>query len=93
MEIISYLAKPAVMKKLASILSRLFDNSRWHDIETAPVDRELELATIDGEIRPVGGFCLRHGDDWFDAETLRPIEVSATHWRFRWPVIFPVSCC
>lgn len=86
-------AKSTIMKKLAAALARLLDTSRWRDIDTAPFDRELELAVIDGEVRPLGGFCLRHGDGWFDAETLRPIEVSATHWRSRWPVIFPVSCC
>ena len=81
------------MKKLAAVLSRLFEPSQWRDIETAPSDRELELAVIDGEVRPIGVFCLRHGDDWLDAETLRPINVTATHWRFRWPMIFPASCC
>lgn len=81
------------MKKLAAMLSRLFDPSQWRDIETAPSDRELELAVIDGEVRPIGVFCLRHGDDWLDAETLRPIKVTATHWRFRGPVVFPISCC
>ena len=80
-------------EKLKAALSRLFDTSQWRDIETAPSDRELELAVIDGEVRQIGVFCLRHGDDWLDAETLRPINVTATHWRFRGPVIFPVSCC
>ena len=87
------LKKSIVMKKLAAALFRVLDTSRWRDIETAPFDRELELAVIDGEIRTVGRFCLRHGDDWLDVETLKPIKVTATHWRFRWPVIFPVSCC
>ena len=87
------LKKSIVMKKLAAALFRLFDTSRWRDIETAPFDRELELAVIDGEIRAIGGFCLRHGEDWLDAETLKPVKVTATHWRFRWPMIFPVSCC
>ncbi len=81
------------MKRLAAALSRFLDTSRWRDINTAPFDRELELAVIDGENHAVSGFCLRHGNDWFDAETLLPIEVTATHWRFRWPLIFPVSCC
>lgn len=87
------LKKSIVMKKLAAALFRLLDTSRWRDIETAPFGRELELAIIDGEMRAVGGFCLRHGDDWLDAETLKPVKATATHWRFRWPVIFPVSCC
>ncbi len=81
------------MKRLAATLSRFLDTSRWRGIETAPFGRELELAIIDSEIRPISGYCLRHGDGWFDAETRRPIEVTATHWRSRWPVIFPVSCC
>ena len=81
------------MKRLTEALSRLFDTSRWRDIETAPADRELELAILDGEVRSIGVFCLRHGDDWLDAETLRPVTVTATHWRSRWPIIFPVSCC
>ena len=87
------LNKSMVMKKLAAALFRFLDTSRWRDIETAPFDHELELAVIDGEIRTVSGFCLRHGDDWLDLDTLTPIKVTATHWRFRWPVIFPVSCC
>jgi len=81
------------MKKLIAALGRLLDTSRWQDIETAPFDRELEVAVIDGDIRTAGVFCLRHGDAWFDAETLRPIKVTATHWRSRWPLILPVSCC
>lgn len=67
------------MKRFAAALSRLLETSRWRDIETAPSDRELELAVIDSEVRPIGGFCLRHGNDWLDAETLRPIKVTATH--------------
>ena len=81
------------MKRLAAALSQFLDISRWRDIKTAPFDRELELAIIDGEIRPISRVCLRHGDGWFDAETLQPIKVTPTHWRSRWPVIFPVSCC
>jgi hypothetical protein len=81
------------MKRLGIALLRLLDTSRWRDIETAPFDRELELAVIDGEIRTLSGFCLRHGNDWLDAETLRPIKVTATHWRGRWPAVFPLSCC
>lgn len=71
--------KMLFMKRFAAALSRLLETSRWRDIETAPSDRELELAVIDSEVRPIGGFCLRHGNDWLDAETLRPIKVTATH--------------
>jgi hypothetical protein len=81
------------MKKLAAALFRLLDAPRWRDIQSAPFDRELELAVIEGDVCRVGGFCLRHGDDWLDAETLNPIKVNATHWRFRWPILLPASCC
>jgi hypothetical protein len=26
-------------------------------------------------------------------ETLRPIEIAATHWRYRQSVMPPMSCC
>ena len=66
-----------ISKTLAAVLSRLFEPSQWRDIETAPSDRQLELAFIDGEVHPVSGFRLRHGDDWLDAETsLRPVIVD-----------------
>jgi hypothetical protein len=81
------------VKTLAAALSRLFDTSLWRDIKTAPFDRELELGIDDGEVRPVAGSYFRHETDWFDAETLTPIKVNATHWRSRWSVIVPVSCC
>lgn len=81
------------MKRFGVALIRFLDRSGWREIATAPFDRELELAVIDGAVRRTGVFCLRQGDDWLDAETLRPINVTATHWRFRWPLIFPYSCC
>lgn len=81
------------MQRLLVTLTRFLDTSQWRDIESAPFDRELELAVIDGEVRPISRFCLRHRDGWLDAETLRPIKLTATHWRSRWPLIFPVSCC
>jgi len=81
------------MKRLRAALARILDRSTWREIATAPFDRELELAVIDGAVRAIDVFCLRHGDDWLDAETLRPIRITATHWRFRWPLIFPFSCC
>jgi hypothetical protein len=40
-----------------------------------------------------GRSCLRHGDGWLDTETLRPVEITATHWRYRPPPIQPMSCC
>ena len=81
------------MRWLTTLLSRLVNASEWRDIATAPFDREIELAVIDGEVGVLDCHCIRHGDGWLDAETLKPIQVTATHWRFRQPVLLPMSCC
>jgi hypothetical protein len=75
------------------ILSRIVNAPEWRDIATAPFDRAVELAVIDGEIGVLGFPCLRHGDAWFDAETLQPVSVAATHWRYPQPAILALSCC
>ena len=80
------------MSWLNSLFSRL-SGADWREIATAPFDRAVELAVIDGKIGVLPIFGLRHGDDWLDAETLRPIKVRATHWRFARAAILPVSCC
>jgi hypothetical protein len=36
---------------------------------------------------------LRHGNGWLDVETLRPVEITATHWRYPQSVLPPMSCC
>ena len=79
------------MHRLAALLSRFVSASEWRDIATAPFDREIELAVIDGNAGVLR--CVRHGDRWLDAETLRPIQVTATHWRFRPLAFVPMSCC
>jgi hypothetical protein len=81
------------MTSVRRLLSRVFGASEWHEIETAPFDRELELAVIDGHVGVLDVSYLRHGDGWLDAETLKPVQVSATHWRFRRWSFLPVSCC
>ena len=80
------------MKRVLSLLSRLLRND-WREIATAPFDRAIEVATIDGNTSVPGGSCLRHGDGWLDTETLRPVEIRATHWRYRRAVMRPMNCC
>lgn len=80
------------MKRVLSLLSRLLRND-WREIATAPFDREIEVAIIDGDTNVWGASCVRHGDSWFDTETLRPVEIRATHWRYRRAVMRPMSCC
>ena len=80
------------MTWLATLFSRLA-GTNWREIATAPFGRAVELAVIDGKIGVLPFFCLRHGDDWLEAETLRPVKVTATHWRFARCPFFPMACC
>lgn len=80
------------MNRLKAFLSRLLRNE-WREIKSAPFDREIEVACINGDMNVSRSLCLRHGDGWLDAETLRPVEITATHWRYRWLVMLPMSCC
>jgi hypothetical protein len=77
----------------AKLLSRILGPSEWRAIETAPFDRAIELALINDEVRIIDGARLRHGDGWIDTETLRPVAVAATHWRYPRPAVLPMSCC
>jgi hypothetical protein len=81
------------MNWLTALLSRLATASEWRDISTAPFDRAIELAVIDGEISVLGSSCLRQADGWLNAETLKPVTVTATHWRFRQAPMIPPNCC
>jgi hypothetical protein len=80
------------MKRLMTLLSRVLRND-WREIASAPFDRAIEVATIEGNTNAPGRSCLRHGDGWLDTETLRPVEISATHWRYRPSLMPPMSCC
>ena len=81
------------MNRVRALLLGLLGNE-WRQIDSAPFDREIEvLAIIDGDVSLPGGSYLRHGDGWLDAETLRPVELTATHWRYRRPVMPLMSCC
>lgn len=55
-----------------AFLSRLL-RDEWREIPSAPRDREIEVAMIDGCIIMCAGSCLRHGARWLDAETLRQV--------------------
>jgi len=76
-----------------SFLSRFASASQWRDIATAPFGRVVELAVIDGKIGVLPLLFVRHGGDWLDAETLQPVSMTATHWRFARSVVHPTSCC
>ncbi|TYL83640.1 hypothetical protein FXB38_17785 [Bradyrhizobium cytisi] len=81
------------MNWIADLWSRLPSPPGWREIATAPFDREIELAVIGDHVALLNRACLRHGNGWLDAETLRPVTVTATHWRYRTPTTLPMSCC
>lgn len=64
----------------------------WHDIATAPLARELELAVIDTDVRSLMFPCFRTESGWINASTNKPIDVSPTHWRW-WPIATYCFCC
>jgi hypothetical protein len=64
----------------------------WHDILTAPMQRELELAVIDTEIRTLVFPCLRTERGWINSSTRKSINVAPTHWRW-WPIASYFFCC
>lgn len=76
----------------ASWLRRL-TLSGWRDIASAPFSCAIELAVIDDKRHPLGFACVRHAEGWFDAATMQPIAVSATHWRYWQPDVLPMCCC
>lgn len=81
------------MNLITAFLSRIVNAPEWRDIATAPFDQAIELAVIDDDTRVLNVPCLRRGDAWFDAETLKPASVAATHWRYLRPPILPLGCC
>jgi hypothetical protein len=62
-------------------LSSIMD---WKPIETAPFDRDLELAVIGSSVAHRIAFPCRRvtGDGWLDAETNKRVYyIRPTHWR------------
>lgn len=55
---------------------------QWKPISTAPFDRDIEIAYIDGGGTHALVFpCRRILDGWIKAETKKRIEVQPSHWR------------
>jgi hypothetical protein len=57
-------------------------DGEWQPVSTAPSDRDLELAVIDGDGTHTLVFpCRRILAGWIDSESKRKLDVSPTHWR------------
>lgn len=55
---------------------------QWQTIATAPFDRDLQLAVIDGSgIHALVFPCRRVLRGWINARTSEPVTVWPTHWR------------
>jgi len=55
---------------------------KWLNINTAPFDRDLELAVIDFTgVHTVVFPCRRVLGGWVKAATSGPVNVHPTHWR------------
>jgi len=54
----------------------------WNLIDTAPFDRDLELALIDSEGAHSLSFpCRRIEGGWIEAETKKRLYIRPSHWR------------
>ncbi len=65
----------------------IFRAMTWLKIETAPFNRDLEVAVIEanGEIYAVVFPCRRIAGGWIKASGGGPVEIHPTHWR-EWEV-------
>lgn len=58
------------------------DGSTWETIASAPYDRDLELAVVDGrQVHPLVFPCRRTTGGWIKVTTHERVIVSPTHWR------------
>ncbi len=64
----------------------------WQDICTAPVNEFLAIAVIETEVHPAFFPCILTAEGWLNAETMKKLELSPTHWR-KWPAVTYFGCC
>lgn len=68
--------------KVSAGPSRQLAVMEWEPINSAPFDRELELAVIDHDGPHAVVFaCRRVVGGWINAESKQLIDVRPTHWR------------
>lgn len=54
----------------------------WEPIASAPFDRDLQVAVVEGEdVHALVIRCRRARQGWVSATTGKPIDVRPTHWR------------
>jgi hypothetical protein len=58
------------------------DASVWERLSSAPYDRDLEVAVIEGSrVHPLVFACRRTPGGWINVATQQRVTVSPTHWR------------
>ena len=58
------------------------DESIWQEIPTAPFNRDLELAVIEGDhVYTVVFACRRTVSGWVKASSVERLAINPTHWR------------
>jgi hypothetical protein len=58
------------------------DEPVWETISTAPYDRDLELAVIEGDhVHPLVFACRRALNGWVRVATQDRVFIDPTHWR------------
>jgi len=58
------------------------ESMAWQRIESAPFDRDIELAVLDEDgVHAIAFACRRAADGWVSARSKRAIDVRPTHWR------------
>ena len=63
-------------------MKQTFSSENWQAIESAPFDRNLELATINRDgLHKVVFACRRTSRGWVNAKTRQPADIHPTHWR------------
>ncbi len=61
------------------------ERAMWEGISTAPYERALELAVIEGNrVHPLIFACRRTPSGWVNDTTRERVVVHPTHWR-PWP--------
>lgn len=54
----------------------------WEEISTAPYNRDLELAVIEGDhVYPLVFACRRTAGGWTKVPSVERVVISPTHWR------------
>jgi hypothetical protein len=80
-----------ILMTMAGVTGRIRDPTPmsetpiWEPIASAPYDRDLELAVVDGHhVHPLVFSCRRTAAGWIKVSTRERVIVSPTHWRL-WP--------